>query len=327
MGGRALKAELQTPVDLAFDPDGNLYVAERFGYRILMVDTKDTLTVVAGGDEPGFSGDGGPAAKAKLNGASAVAVNADGNLYIADTYNHRIRKVDENGVITTIAGNGRPGFSGDRGPAVRAALNEPGGMVFDAEGNLYVVDRLNYRVRKIDWRGTITTVAGNGESGFAPDGTLATRSRLGDAYDHCPMGLAFNAEGRLHLIELENDLVRRIDDEGRLRSVAGGGERLGDGGKATEALVEQPLDIAFDDEGNLYIATHDHGEGRAQRIRRVDEDGIITTLAGTGTTDFFGDGGRATAAKFNIPSAVAVGPDGNVYVADADNNVIRMITR
>lgn len=311
VGGPALKAELMTPVDIAFDPDGNLYIAERYNHRILMVDTDDTLTVFAGTGEPGYSGDGGPAAKAQLSGASGVAVGPDGMVYIADTQNYRIRAVDETGTIRTIAGNGKFDYSGDGGPALKAALNQPAGMAFDAEGNLYVADLLNFRIRRIEADGTITTVAGTGEPGLSPNGTLAAGARIGDPTDHVPIGLAFDESGSLHFADLANNRVRMIDGEGRVRDVATG--------------LRQPLDLAFDDDGNLYVTTHDHGEGSDQRIREIDRNGVVTTFAGTGASDFFGDGGPASAAKFSIPCGLAIGPDGDLYVADANNNVIRKI--
>jgi DNA-binding beta-propeller fold protein YncE len=311
VGGPALQAQLMTPVDIAFDPDGNLYIAERYNHRILKVDSEDTLSVVAGTGEPGFSGDGGAASKAQLASASGVAVDSQGNMYIADTANNRIRKVDHAGTITTIAGNGRPEYSGDGGPAVKAAINGPAGMAFDAEDNLYIADHLNYRIRKIDREGTITTVAGTGRAGLSPDGTPATEARIGDPTEHVPVGLAFDGDGRLHFADLGNNRVGMIDGEGRMRSAVTG--------------LGQPLDITFDSDGNLYVTTHDHGEGVAQRIRKVDKGGNVTTFAGTGATDFFGDGGPAVNAKFNIPCGLAIGPDGNLYVTDANNNVVRMI--
>ncbi|MGH3102610.1 MAG: hypothetical protein ACRDN6_00735 [Gaiellaceae bacterium] len=326
VGGPATAAQLQTPVDLAFDRTGSLYIAERFGARILRV-KRGVLTVVAGTGESGFSGDGGPASEAKLNGASAVAVGPDGKLYIADGFNNRIRMVNRRGVISTIAGTGDSAFSGDGGPAVEASLFGPAGMVVDPDGNLYVADVLNHRIRRIDRDGTITSVAGTGELGFSPDGTRATKTSLGDVSDHVPAGMAFDAAGRLHYTDLGNNRIRMIDSRGLVRTVAGDGEEdsSGDGGRATKAALSQPLDIAIGPDGTLYIATHDHGWGSGQRIRSVTRDGIIMTVAGTGASDYTGDGGPATRAQLNIPSSVAIGPDGNLYIADAVNNVVRMV--
>jgi sugar lactone lactonase YvrE len=326
VGGPAHEAELSVPIDIAFDPEGNMYIAERFGYRILKVDEAGILTVAAGGDV-GFSGDGGLAADAELSGASAVAVDPRGNLYIADVYNGRIRMVDRNGIITTVAGTGKDDFSGDGGPATEARLDYPLGMAFDAEGNLYFQDTGNYVVRRVDRSGTITTIAGTGRLGPpAPDGTPAATAPLGPSSNYQPMGLEFDHAGRLLITDLGHARISMIDERGRLRTVAGNGTNVvsGDGGPATEAGLGLPLDIAVGPDGSLYIARYEHGL-QGGSVRRVDPNGIITTIAGTGEGGYSGDGGPATAAELNVPSAVAIGPDGNLYIADAINNVIRMV--
>ncbi len=333
LGGPALEAPLRGPSDLAFDADGNLYFAERFQHWVLRVDPSGILTVAAGktdGGFPvsGFSGDGGPATEAELHNASAVAVGRDGNLYISDSGNHRIRMVDADGIITTVAGTGESGFSGDGGPATQAALTNPLGLAFDGQGNLYFWDAGNVRVRMVDGAGIITTVAGTGERGSSPDGTPASEASLGSPTDHMPIGLDFDPAGRLHITDLGNSRIWMIDPEGRLRAVAGSGEGAysGDGGRATEAGLNRPLDIALGPDGSLYIATHTHSS-EGHRVRVVDPDGIITTIAGTETAGYSGDGGPATEAELNIPSAVAIGPDGNLYIADGANNVIRMVAQ
>ena len=326
LGGPAIEARLGTPIDLAFDADGNLYIAELFSPQILRVDVSGILTVAAGQPQSGFSGDGGPATEAELHNASAIAVGPDGNLFISDSGNHRVRMVDTDGIITTVAGTGEQGFSGDGGPATQASLNNPLGLVVDGQGNLYMWDAGNLRIRMVDTDGIITTVAGTGERGSGPDGAPAIEASLGNPNFH-PQGLAFDPAGRLHITDLGNSRIWMIDPEGRLRAVAGSEESAysGDGGPATEAGLNLPLDIALGPDGSLYIATHTHlSEGH--RVRRVDRNGIITTIAGIGTNGYSGDGGPATEAEL-IPAAVAIGPDGNLYIADAGNHVIRMVAQ
>lgn len=349
LGGPANKTELQLPIDLAFDDAGNLYIAERHNHRILKVDTSGIVTVAAGtADEQGlaqsgFSGDGGPATEAKLNLADAIAAGPDGTLYIADAGNHRIRMVDEDGTITTVAGNGAAGFSGDGGPATEASLDYPIGLTVDRDGTLYFLDSNNFRIRKVDGGGTITTVAGTGTVGLTPDGTPAAKAQFAFVDDqnapgdHSPAGLALGRGGVLLFPEIGGHRVRMIDARGLVRTVAGNGVEesgfSGDGGPATKAGLLGPLDVAIDAEGNIYIGTHDHTAGGGQddapggsnRVRMVTPKGIITTVAGSDKGGYSGDGGPATKAQLNIPAGVAIGPDGNLYIADAENNRIRMV--
>ena len=332
IGGPKLETQLSTPVDLAFDGDGNLYIAERFGDRILVARPNGIVELVAGliGEDGrptgGYSGDGGPATKAQLDGVTSVAVDAAGSLYIADTLNNRIRNVDPAGVITTFAGTGEQGFAGDGGPAVEAQLHWPTGMAFDAEGNLFFADSGSFRIRRIDVAGRISTVAGTGRADLAQDGAMAVDSPLGHSEDHAPNGLAFDSRGRLHITDYGNFRIWRVDDDGRLRTMAGNGafNSAGDGGPAIEAAISGPLDICFGPDGSLYIATHTHGDV-GNTVRKVDPSGVITTVAGDGQLAYGGDGGPAVAASLSIPSSVALGPDGNLYIADAGNHRIRMV--
>lgn len=330
VGGPATEAELSGPTDLTFDDGGNLYIAERFNNRIVMVDPAGTLSLVAGNlDDPlvgGFSGDGGSATEAELDKAWGMAIGPDGNLYIADTGNNRIRMVDGDGIITTTAGTGEEGFSGDGGQAAEAELNEPVGLAFDSEGSLYIWDTGNFRIRKVDRDGIITTVAGTGDSDSAPDGTPAAEAGIRSPTDHAA-GVAVDEAGRVYFTDLGSNRISMIDEQGLLRTVAGSGEGepLGEGGPATEAGVIQPLDVAIGPDGILYLTTHTHGSGEGHRVRAVGGDGIITTMAGSETGGYSGDGAAATEAELNIPAAVAIGPDGNLYIADAGNNVIRMV--
>jgi YD repeat-containing protein len=272
-------------------------------------------------------GDGGPATAAQLNAPHGVAVDAAGTLYIADTDNHRVRKVAPDGTISTIAGDGTPGFGGDGGPATRAQLREPHGVAVDADGNVYIADSDNHRIRMVSPAGTITTVAGNGDPGFDGDGGPAASANL-----NYPVGVAVDAAGVLWIADTDNFRVRKVvpgDPVRTITTVAGTGSQgfSGDGGPATGADLENPWGVALDAAGNLYIADAGIFVPRENdRVRKVAPDGIITTFAGSGTQGFAGDGDLATLAQLNYPAAVAVDGAGGVYVADRDNHRIRKVT-
>lgn len=328
VGGPATGARLIGPVGLAFDTAGNMFIAEYRGNRILKVDPSGILTVVAGTGKRGFFGDGGPATQAQLSSVHGMGVGPEGNLYISDMLNHRIRMVDENGIISTIAGTGEAGFSGDEGPATLAQLKQPHSIAFDSEGNLYVWDEFNFRIRMVDRNGTISTVAGTGKRGFSPDGTPATELSLGSFGDHAVSALAFDPAGTLYFIDFENNRIRMIDPNGLVQTIVGNGENeySGDGGPATEAGINFLLGMAYDANGNLYIATYSYGSRVGNRVRMVDRSGDITTIAGTEKTGFSGDGGAAAEAELDIPSGVVIGPDGNLYIAVYGSNRVRMVT-
>jgi len=297
------------------------YGAER-GQRIISALTQDaavapgaltgTITTVAGTGKAGFGGDGGPATAAKLIYPWGVAVGPDGSLYIADSGNHRVRRVGRDGTITTVAGNGQPaGFGGDGGPATAAKLNYPYGVAVGPDGSLYIVDAGNSRVRRVRSDGTITTVAGNRQPGFGGDGGPATAARLAGPY-----GVAVGPDGSLYIADSGNRRVRRVGTDGTITTVAGngGGGFGGDGGPATAAMLASPLGVAVGPDGSLYIT--DSGNSR---VRRVGPNGTITTVAGNGQPGFGGDGGPATAARLWSPYGVAVGPDGSLYITDQGN--------
>jgi sugar lactone lactonase YvrE len=315
-GGAATNASLQYPDGVAFDASDNLYIAD-WGNRIRKVDTNGIITTMAGNGNSGYSGDGGAATNASLNVPSSLAFDASGNLFIADQYNNRIRKVDTNGIITTMAGNGNSGYSGDGGAATNASLNVPYGVALDAFGNLYIADSRNSRIRKVDTNGIITTVAGNGSSGYSGDGGAATNASL-----YSPSGLAFDASGDLCIADSSNYRIRKVDTNGMITTVAGNGNNgySGDGGAATNAMLDYPYALACDSSGNLYIADYFNN-----LIREVGTNGVIATIAGNGLLGYSGDGNVATNAALHYPSGVAVDSAGNVFVADTENNRIRKI--
>ena len=271
-----------------------------------------TITTVAGTGDREFSGDGGPATEAELR-PLAVAVDGAGNLYIADYGNSRVRRVDAEGTITTVAGTGDSRFSGDGGPATEAGL-DPRAVAVDGAGNLYIADYDNHRVRRVDAEGTITTVAGSGDEGFSGDGGPATEAGLD------PRAVAVDGAGNLYIADHRNRRVRRVDAEGTITTVAGSGDEgfSGDGGPATEAGLD-PRAVAVDGAGNLYIADQFN-----RRVRRVDAEGTITTVAGSGSTEFSGDWGPATEAGFYTPNGLAVDGAGNLYIADGRLRVRRV---
>ena len=316
-GGPGVAARLNYPTGVAVDAAGNLYIADRHNHRIRRVDGFGTITTIAGNGREGYSGDGGPAVAAQLNYPSDVAVDGNGNLYVTDRKNHRIRRIDDTGVITTIAGNGEESYGGDNGPAVAARLNFPAAVVVDVAGNLYIVDSGNHRIRRVDSTGMITTIAGNGELGFSGDGGPAVAAHL--LY---PTGIAVDGAGNLYIADTDNHRIRRVDRSGTITTIAGTGEQgySGDNGPAVEAQLAYPHGMTVDGAGNLYVA-----DNWNSRIRRIDATGVIITIAGIGGSGFSGDGGPAVAAQLNLPQGVAVDGTGNLYIADTDNHRIRQV--
>jgi len=316
-GGAAIQATLSNPEGAAFDAGGNLYIADTSNHRIRKVDTNSMITTVAGTNSMGFSGDGGAAINAQLYDPSGVAFDAAGNLYIADTVNNRIRKVDTNGIISTIAGTNSAGYSGDSGAAVNAKLNGPSGVAFDAMSNLYIADYGNNRIRMVGTNGVITTVAGTNFPGFSGDSGAAINAEL-----HFPSGVALDGSGNLYIADYANSRIRKVDTNGNISTVAGTNisRYAGDGGPATQANLNGPGGVALDAARNLYI-----GDTYNYRIRKVDTNGIITTVAGTNNLGYSGDGGTATNARLYDPYGMALDAIGNLYIADSGNNRIREV--
>jgi sugar lactone lactonase YvrE len=314
-GGAATNAELSDPFGVAVDAIGNLFIADTDNQRIRKVGTNGIITTVAGGGKNGL-GDGGAATNAELNGPVGVAVDAAGNLFIADSSNARIREVGTNGIITTVAGNGTGGFSGDGGAATNAELAYPDGVAVDATGNLFIADEVNERIRKVETNGIIYTVAGNGTNSYSGDGGAATNAEL-----YYPDGVAVDATGNLFIADEVNERIRKVETNGIIYTVAGEGTHgySGDGGAATNAELYYPAGVAVDAIGNLFI-----GDSVNQRIREVETNGIITTLAGGGNNGL-GDGGAATNAELSDPFAVAVDAIGSLFIADEANQRIRKV--
>lgn len=292
-GGPATQARMFYPRIVSMDSMGCLYIADGNNNRIRKVDGSGIITTVAGNGVSGFSGDGGPATQACLKNPNDVALDISSNLYIADTINFRIRKVDCAGIITTVAGNGDIGFDGDGGPAVHASLNYPFGITLDGDGNLYIADSGNHHIRKVDSSGIITTIAGNGKMGFNGDGGPAVHANL-----FYPFDVSIDTAGNLYIVDTDNNRIRRVDGSGIITTVAGNGLNgfSGDDGPATLARLNYPRGMSVDNESNLYIA-----DTMNDRIRKVDREGIITTVVWNGYATFGWYGGSATIADTNYP--------------------------
>ena len=317
----ALTVPLILPSAIVFDAAGNLYFAETANHIIRKVDTTGHITTIAGTGVQGFSGDTGPATSATLDSPQGLALDLANNLYIADTHNHRIRKLNlTTGILTTIAGT-TPGFFGDTGLATSAQLNLPTALALDSANNLYLADAGNHRIRKISAAtGIITTIAGTGMQGFSGDNTLATAANLDS-----PSGLALDSANNLYLADTHNHRIRKITAAtGILTTIAGDGTQgfAGDTTAATTANLALPHGLTIDSSGNIYLAdTANH------RIRRIDATtGVITTVAGDGTQAFAGDGTPAIAASLDSPRDTALSPSTLLTLADTGNQRIRQLT-
>ncbi|MDG0814571.1 NHL domain-containing protein [Cohnella rhizosphaerae] len=315
-GNEALNAQLQAPSNIAYDSRGNLYISDGENNRIRKVDTTGFISTIAGTGISGFFGDGGPADQAELSSPNGIAVDLNDNLYIVDSGNARIRKVDQGGLITTISGNGEFGFSGDGGPSIEAKIASPSAIAIDSAGNVFFVDSYNNRIRKVDTEGVITTFAGNGSYQEGADETEAKSGGIGSVNS-----LAVDEAGNLYFSTWEK--VRKIGMDGKFHAFAGGGGGdAGDGGPATAATLISPQGIAVDSSGNVYIAEREN-----HVIRKVDSVGTITTFAGTGDQGFNGDGLAARDTRLFNPQGLAMTNAGDLVVADSGNSIVRVITR
>jgi streptogramin lyase len=279
-----------------------------------------TIHTLAGTGKAGFSGDGGPATSAQLHGPTGLCRGPDGALYVCDTDNHVIRKITSDGVITTVAGTGQSGYSGDGGPATQALLNDPYEVRFDKSGNLFFCERLNHVIRKIYAKTQIiTTIAGTGKPGFSGDGGPATQATFKE-----PHSIQFGPDGSLYICDIGNHRIRKIEaSTGIVTTFAGTGEKkpTPDGAKITGTPLSGPRAIDFDRDGNLWLVLR---EGNV--VLEFDlKSKTIHRIAGTGKKGFIGDEGDARTATLNGPKGISVGPDGAVYIADTENHAIRRI--
>jgi len=359
-GGQATQAQLDKPHGVFVTASGVIYIADTENHRVRKVDASGIITTVAGTGTGGYSGDGGAAASAQINKPRAVAEDGSGNIYIADTDNHRVRKVDGSGIITTAAGTGTAGYNGDNRPAITAQLNKPSG-VFTAFGMIFIADTDNHRIRKVPPSKIIVSVAGTGTGGYSGDGGAATNAQI-----NRPWAVAADGSGNIYIADTDNHRVRKVDGAGIITTVAGTGVAgySGDGGPAVSAQIDKPKGVCLDGLGQLILADTNNN-----RLRQVDLAGVITSLltsgglglnkarqigldsggnlfiadtdnhqvrklsvsgqisiaAGTGSNGYSGDSGPATSAKLNKPSGVTVDSAGNIYIADTDNHRIRKV--
>jgi len=325
-GMAATKTALNFPKGMAFDSFGNMYFADNGNNRIRRITTSGTVSTVAGTGVAGFSGDGGLATSAMLNQPGAVAFDTSGNMFIADSQNRRVRKVNSSGIITTIAGTGVEGDTGDNGPGTSAQLHRAVDLAVDGSGNVYFADSVGNKIRRIATDGTISTVAGTGVAGFSGDFGVATTATL-----NTPDGIAIDSTGNLYIADARNHRIRKVrPSDSVIFTVAGNGVGAGtdtgsfsgDNGLATQAGLNTPEGVAVNAAGDVYIADLEN-----YRIRKLNvTTNIITTVAGTGTDGFSGDSGPAVQALLNLPWTIATDASGNIYIGDLQNNRIREVT-
>ena len=316
-GGPATNASLIGPFDVALDGKGNYYITDGYHDRIRKVDSAGTITTVAGSGMTGYNGDNIPATTAMLDKPIGILVDHQGNIYFSDAFNHRVRKVDTAGTITTIAGNGNTVYNGDNIAAVSAAINDPHFLALDDSGNLFIAEYDGHRIRKVNASGIISTIAGTGIGGYSGEGGQATAASI-----NMPFGIVVDS-GSIIFSDAQEDVVRRVDASGIITTIAGSplATALGDGGPATAAMLNGPTGLTLDAAGNLYIA-----DGSLYRVRRVDRyTRIISTIAGTGVLGFSGDGGPAINAQVKQPGGMAFDSSGNMYIADFGNYRVRFI--
>ena len=321
-GGPATKAQLNNPFGVLRGPDGAMYFCEYDGQVIRRVDGKGIITTIAGTGKIGYSGDGGPATEATMYKPHEIRFDVNGDLYFTDMMNHVIRKVDmKTGIISTIAGNNTPGFSGDGGPATAAQLKQPHSLQFGPKGNLYICDIGNHRIRKIDTKtGIITTIAGDGKRGATPDGAKFSKVSLNG-----PRTIDFDKQGNMWLALREGNQVFKLDmKRGTIHHIAGTGKKgfTGNGGPAKQATLSGPKGIAIADNGDVYLA-----DTESHTIRMVDAStGNLELVCGDGTK---GDGpdGNPLTCRLGRPHGVWIDHDGAIWIGDSLSHRIRVMQK
>ncbi|MES9895786.1 MAG: Ig-like domain-containing protein, partial [Candidatus Thiodiazotropha endolucinida] len=302
---------------IAIDEKGNIYIAERSNDQVVKISSSGRRTIVAGTGDRGSSGDGGLAIEAQLHFPSDVELGPNGNIYILDQGNHTVRMVDQNGVISTIAGNGEEGFSGDEGSAINASLSLPTAILTSNDGTLYIADTGNNRIRRVSVDGVISTFAGDGTEGFSGDGGDAVNASL-----NSPRGISIGPNGSFYIADMRNHRVRKIDMQGIISTVVGNGEQgySGDHGPATDAQLYNPTAVAVLNNGSFYIA-----DSTNHRIRFVNSGGTITTAAGNGENGDSGDQGPASKASLANPTDILFSEDEQLIIVDSTNQRIRAV--
>jgi sugar lactone lactonase YvrE len=314
-GKKATEVILTLVDGVVVDSAGNLFISHRSKNRIRKVDKDGIITTIAGNGTAGFGGDNGPALKASFNFPAGLCLDQTGNLYVADRNNHRVRRIDTSGIVTTVAGVGVPDMGGDGGPAVEAYLNYPSDLVCDGKGNLYISDRSNNRIRKVDSKGVISTIVGMGLPEFGGDFGPAT-----GAFLKYPFGIDLDNKGNLYIADRGNNRIRKVDTQGIITTVAGDGTHFfsGDYGPATRASLAYPTDVVVDERGNLYIADRNNN-----RIRRVSPLGIMTTVMGVGKYEYNGDNEIASETTLHLPFALELSPGGKLIIVDRNHFRVR----
>jgi sugar lactone lactonase YvrE len=317
-GSRALEVKIAKPTQTIALENGDFYILETGLHRLLYVDSGGRIEVVAGNTTAGFVGDGQDAGQALLTSPSGIERDHWGNIYIADTGNHRVRKIDTTGIIATVAGSDVAGFYGDGLPATQAGLFKPADAAVDFSGRIYIADQGNNRIRMVDTDGTMHTICGTGDFAYNGNGIPAALATV-----FKPTGICVDQMGNIYIAVTGHHMVRRIDTSGTITTVAGSGVAGygGDGGNAIGASLSSPTDVFVrEDGGGFYIADQAN-----QRVRFVDANGIIYTVAGNGTAGYNGDGLTATEAELNAPTGVSMDIFGNLYIADKENFRVRRV--
>jgi sugar lactone lactonase YvrE len=314
-GEPATNADISSPTGLIVDSYGNILFSDSGNCRIRRIDTNGIITTLVGNGSNSYSGDGGLATAACIASPGGLTIQSNGSLILADTGNQVVRCVNTNNIISTIAGNGSAGFSGDGGPATNASLWDPSWVTCDTLGDIFDSDMANDRIREIFTNGVINTVAGSSSPFYAGDGILAT-----DAGLWWPEGIVIEGNGNLIIADSLNGRIRMVNSIGIISTIAGNGEFgfSGDGGPATNAMIFEPNALTLDRSGNLFISD-------MYRVREIFSNGIINTVAGNGLSGYSGDGGFADSTSLSGPHGICFDGAGNLYISDNGNNRIRKV--